>query len=129
MYALIAHILGYDIWFYVSHRLLHMPALWWIHKGHHAYMHPKWYNTYDGHLIEGPFQSLGYLLPFVIGLWSPWEAFAALVLINLRGMGRHDPRSAPYVDGGHHLAHHLRFTTNYGEPWLDRLCGTLEKVK
>ncbi len=124
MYAFLAHIVGYDLWFYLSHRLLHTHTLWWIHKEHHAYIYPKWYDTYSGHWLEGPFQSLGYGSPLLIGVWSPWEALAALIVINLRGMGRHDPRSAWLIDGGHHLQHHQQFTKNYGEPWLDWVCGT-----
>jgi hypothetical protein len=29
------------------------------------------------------------------------------------------------VDGGHHLEHHRRPLCNYGEVWIDWLCGTL----
>ena len=37
-----AHIVSYDVWFYVSHLALHRPSLYWIHKRHHEY------SLYDG---------------------------------------------------------------------------------
>jgi Delta7-sterol 5-desaturase len=123
MLCLFLHILGYDLWFYMSHRFLHHPSLWWIHKEHHLYVNPKWYDAYSGHPLESILQSVGTLLPFAFGLWSPWETGLALVLINARGMARHDSRSA-WIDSGHHLLHHRFPTKNYGEPWLDWLFGT-----
>ena len=123
MLTLLLHILGYDLWFYASHRLLHTKPLWWIHAEHHRYLDPTWPDTYKGQPLESALQGLGYLVPFVAGFWSPWETAAALLLINLRGVARHDQRTV-WIDGGHHLKHHRDFTKNYGEPWLDRLCGT-----
>ena len=94
-----------------------------VHKEHHKYLEPTWPDTYKGHWIEGPLQSIGYLLPFSLGFWSPWETVVALALVNLRGIARHDARTA-WIDGGHHLRHHRTFNKNYGEPWLDCLFRT-----
>ncbi len=123
MLTFLAHILCYDIWFYASHRALHWPQLWWIHQIHHEAVYPTWPDTHHGHWLESVVQCLGYGVPFICGVWSPWEAAAAAVVLQLRGLARHDPRTS-WVDGGHHLVHHRRFTKNYGEPWLDWLCGT-----
>ena len=127
MLTFLAHILGYDLWFYGSHRLLHTPALWWIHRVHHEAVYPTWSDTHRGHWIETGVQCLGYGLPFALGWWAPWQAAAAAAFLQLRGLARHDPRTA-WVDGGHHLVHHRSFTKNYGEPWLDWLCGTYAPV-
>lgn len=123
MLTFLFHIIGYDIWFYLSHRLLHTGALWWIHAEHHKYVEPRWPDTYKGHILESVLQGLGYGLPFMAGFWSSWETVAALLLINLRGVARHDARTA-WLDGGHHLTHHRVFNKNYGEPWLDWLGST-----
>ena len=58
----IAHIVGYDLWFYASHLLLHTPSFYAaIHRIHHEKAAPTWIDTYHGHWFEGPFQSLGFL--------------------------------------------------------------------
>lgn len=119
-----AHILCYDLWFYASHLLLHTKALWPIHKIHHEKLYPTWTDTYHGHWFESAFQGIGYFIPFL--LFDPVSyqvAAVTLVLINARGMLRHDPRGS-FLVGDHHLLHHTKFTCNYGEPWLDTLFGT-----
>ena len=163
-------ILGYDIWFYISHLILHMP--WFfnnIHKEHHALIPKKmtFTDAYVGHRSEGIFQGLGIFLPFALfkpaknsirtaDLYSSWfvtdndlnpstkgadlnlywfkydvydsttiaSAGVALILINLRGMARHDDRST-WLIGNHHLLHHVHPNANYGEYWLDWLFGTI----
>jgi len=53
------HIVGYDIWFYLSHLALHTRALWWIHRVHHERVDPVWTDTYHGHWLESAFQGWG----------------------------------------------------------------------
>jgi sterol desaturase/sphingolipid hydroxylase (fatty acid hydroxylase superfamily) len=117
------HILFYDLWFYASHLLLHTRFLYPIHSIHHQKAIPTFLDTYHGHWIEAPFQSLGYLTPL---FWFPtfsWAVPISLVLVNARGMLRHDSRTT-WIDGGHHMIHHKYPTYNYGEPWLDALFST-----
>lgn len=123
MWQLAAHILGYDIWFYVSHRLLHTSALYWIHKVHHENRIPTFFDTYHDHWFESPFQSLGFFAPFLLTGFDPLQVTLALVFINARGMLQHDERGA-WLVGRHHLNHHLDGRGNYGMVWIDRLCGT-----
>ena len=117
------HIIGYDIWFYISHLLLHTRTLWRFHRIHHEITQPTFTDTYTGHMLEGPFQSIGFLLPIVFYRihWS--ASLAAFVFVNIRGLARHDYRIA-WLIGNHHLLHHADLRTNYGEYWLDRLFGT-----
>ena len=122
------HVLGYDIWFYISHRLLHTAPLWPYHALHHAYRYPTFTETYAGHALEGPFQSIGFLLPYVWFDFHLTAAAVALILVNLRGMMRHDVRAA-WLIGNHHLLHHEVGTGNFGEEWLDTLCGTAIKAR
>ena len=123
MLILLLHILGYDIWFYLSHILLHTNYLWKYHKIHHEIIRPKFTDTYTGHFLEGPFQSIGFLLPVIFYRIDFIQAGIALILVNLRGMMRHDDRTV-WLIGNHHLLHHLYFNCNYGEYWLDTLFGT-----
>ena len=118
------HIVGYDIWFYLSHLALHTRALWWIHRVHHEKADPVWTDTYHGHWLESALQGWGFFLPWVFP-WpvSPWTATAALVFVNVRGMLHHDRRAASLV-GDYHLVHHRRPSVNFGQPWLDWLGWT-----
>ena len=119
----IAHILGYDIWFYLSHRLLHTKLLWKYHSLHHEYMYPTYKDTYSGHFLEGPFQSLGFLLPYIVYDFNLIAFLCAVIAVNIRGMMRHDARTI-WLIGNHHLLHHQYPNRNYGEYWIDKLLGT-----
>jgi sterol desaturase/sphingolipid hydroxylase (fatty acid hydroxylase superfamily) len=128
MITLLLHILGYDIWFYISHILLHQPYLYAkIHKIHHEKKYPYWQDTYHSHWFEGPFQSLGFLLPFIFFKLSVIELFVAFLFCQARGLMRHDIR-LEWLIGNHHLLHHSKTNYNYGEPWIDRLCGTYQAL-
>lgn len=111
-------ILGYDLWFYASHIILH-KLLYSIHYIHHQIANP----VYTGHWFEGPFQGLGVFFPYLFMKFDLLAFVAAIVLINIRGMMRHDARSN-WLIGNHHLLHHKYPQYNYGEYWIDWLCGT-----
>jgi sterol desaturase/sphingolipid hydroxylase (fatty acid hydroxylase superfamily) len=116
-------ILGYDIWFYISHLLLHTRFLYPIHSIHHQKADPKWYETYHGHWFETILQGLGFLAPLLI-FDIHWPSFiTALLFVNIRGMMRHDDRCS-WLIGNHHIIHHRNPSQNFGEEWLDRLFRT-----
>jgi sterol desaturase/sphingolipid hydroxylase (fatty acid hydroxylase superfamily) len=127
MFFFLLTILGYDIWFYVSHRILHHRFLYPIHAIHHEKMNPTFLDTYHGHWFEMVFQSLGFFTPLLF--FDPcWLSFGlALLYVNAKGLLRHDKRGILFV-GDHHLIHHQYPTYNYGEIWLDQLCGTRRPV-
>lgn len=126
MSAFLLHILGYDLWFYWTHRWMHATALGWsFHRHHHTVMSPTWKDTYTGHWAEGPVQSLGFCLPWLLGIWSPWSTLAAAFVCQARGLARHDGRTT-WLIGNHHLLHHRLVGVNYGEYWMDRLWGTAD---
>jgi sterol desaturase/sphingolipid hydroxylase (fatty acid hydroxylase superfamily) len=120
--TLLLHILGYDLWFYVSHRALHSALLGAMHRNHEKQF-PHWSDTYHGSWVETVGQSVGFVLPWACYFWSWPATLIACLFINLRGMARHDPRTMTWI-GNHHLLHHQFPTWNYGEPWLDLLFGT-----
>lgn len=128
MIVFLLHILGYDIWFYISHLLLHTPLLWKYHKLHHTILNPLYTDTYTGHFLEGPFQSVGFALPYLFYNFN-WISFlCALLFVNIRGLMRHDHRII-WLIGNHHILHHQFCNYNFGEYWIDWLFNTGYKRK
>lgn len=126
MIILLLHILGYDIWFYISHLMLHSKYLWKYHAIHHEIKYPKFTDTYKGHMLEGPFQSIGFLLPYMFYDFDYMNFLIGLIIVNVRGLLRHDGRTV-WLIGDHHMLHHSRVGVNYGEYWLDTLMGTAHR--
>lgn len=124
MIHILVSVFCYDVWFYLSHLLLHTRRLWPIHREHHTKVEPEWQDTYVGHWSESVLQGLGMLVP--MGFWSfTWTDIGIVLLfLNVRGMMRHDGR-CNWLIGNHHLLHHKDPRYNFGEYWLDRLGGTL----
>ena len=123
MLNILLSILSYDIWFYISHILLHTPYLYKYHKQHHEKIEPMFLDTYHGHLFESLFQGVGMFFPFIIYSYSFTNIIVILLFLNIRGMMRHDRRFI-FIVGNHHLLHHKYQKYNYGEYWIDMLCGT-----
>ena len=123
MLSIALSILSYDIWFYISHVLLHTRTLYPYHKLHHIKQVPMFLDTYVGHRLEGPFQGIGMFLPFIVFEYSIFDILIILAFLNLRGMMRHDERCV-FLIGNHHLLHHKFPSYNFGEYWLDSLCKT-----
>jgi sterol desaturase/sphingolipid hydroxylase (fatty acid hydroxylase superfamily) len=123
MFQIICFILCHDIWFYISHIMLHNKKLWFIHKEHHSKIDLHFLDTYLGHWFETVFQGIGYFFPifFIDYTWT--DAIVALCLLNIRGMMNHDERCV-WLIGNHHLLHHKHPQYNFGEYWIDTLCGT-----
>ena len=128
MFNILASIFFYDLWFYYSHTLLHKRALYPYHKIHHKNKNPRFLDTYLGHSLEGPFQSLGSLLPFFFMSYTFLDILVILSFLNVRGMMRHDDRMV-FLIGNHHLLHHLHPNYNFGEYWIDSLFHTLYPIK
>ena len=124
LFEISLYVFSYDIWFYISHIGLHHYLYTKIHKYHHSvdYTTMTYPDTYVGHYLESIVQGLGIFLPL---LWFNMDLtfIYALLIINLRGMMRHDVRCIPWI-GNHHILHHKHPNYNFGEYWLDRLCGT-----
>jgi sterol desaturase/sphingolipid hydroxylase (fatty acid hydroxylase superfamily) len=78
---IIISILSYDIWFYISHILLH-KSLYKYHHEHHTNLAPTYLDTYVGHVLEGPFQGVGMFLPCIIWTYSYYELFIILLLLD-----------------------------------------------
>lgn len=126
IFDIFLYILGYDIWFYLSHILLHkVQWLNIIHSEHHKinYKTMIYSDAYVGHNFEGVFQSVGIFLPIVYIKFNIIPFIISVLLVNIRGMMRHDIRFI-WLIGNHHILHHKYPNYNYGEYWLDTLFTT-----
>jgi len=124
MIYVLASILSYDIWFYISHLILHTRSVYKYHKEHHQYVNPHFLDAYKGHIVESVFQGVGIFFPLIVLPYNVTELCIALLFVNIRGMMRHDERCV-YLIGNHHLLHHLHPSYNFGEYWIDYLFGTM----
>jgi lathosterol oxidase len=120
-------VICYDIWFYLSHIILHNKYIYKkIHQKHHItnYKTIKFKDAYVGHFLEGPIQSIGILFPFfIIENYDFVSFFFSVGVINIRSMLRHDNRFI-WIIGNHHILHHKYPKYNFGEYWLDKLFRT-----
>ena len=125
MLNILASLLCYDLWFYASHIWLH-KYFWNIHSVHHG---PNadtlvWTDAYVSHPVEDALQGMGMFFPYAVFNYTVLDTGIILLILNLRGMARHDHR----VAWPHHLLHHKYMNYNYGEYWIDCACGTLLRV-
>jgi len=125
MLGTLLHIICYDVWFYLSHLILHSPNVYFIHKLHHLKQHDQltWQDTNVSHLIEHIVQPVGIFVPCFFPGFSLKSLLIAYVFIAVRGLMRHDNRCV-WLIGNHHILHHKYRNYNYGEYWIDTLCGT-----
>ena len=123
MIQLFLSIISYDIWFYISHVILHSNSFVKYHHIHHLDEKPNWITTYKSHWSEGFFQGTGMFFPYVVSTYSLHDTLIILAFLNIRGMMRHDPRWS-WLIGNHHILHHKYQGYNFGEYWIDTLCGT-----
>jgi sterol desaturase/sphingolipid hydroxylase (fatty acid hydroxylase superfamily) len=126
MKQFILYILYYDFFYYFLHRLLHTRLFYKIHKIHHLKIKPSFSDYYNVHILEIPLTTFGLFLAVYIHKIYIYQLIWSILFINIRGMLEHDDRFI-FLVGDHHLNHHLLFTCNYGEYWLDFIFGTLCK--
>ena len=118
-------ILSYDIWFYISHVILHRKDLYVFHKQHHRKgENINYLDAADGHLVEHIVQGSGAFFLYPVYTYTFTDTFILLAFLNIRGMMRHDKRFI-FLIGNHHILHHKNQNYNFGEYWIDSICGTL----
>lgn len=139
--AVLATLAGLDFAIYLQHVLFHaVPALWRLHRVHHADLG---FDTTTGlrfHPIE-IFLSLGLKAAVVVLLGAvPWAVIAFEILLNASSVFNHGNVAMPerldhwlrrfVVTPDMHRIHHstrvVETNSNFGfcVPWWDRLCGT-----
>jgi hypothetical protein len=125
MFLFLFHVLCYDVCFYAIHIVLHNKDFYVIHKIHHlkSYDQLTYTDTTVGHYIENIIEPLGIFIPFLVVDCSLMEFLCAVIFTHIRGHMRHDHRCS-WLTGNHHILHHKYRRYNYGEYWIDTLCGT-----
>ncbi len=127
----------FEIWFYVTHRLLHLPALYPLHAQHHVARVTQPLTSISFSLAERAVLhagSFGFAALTFSLLPLPFEAFALYFSVNylLNVLGHSNvevvPRASRWVlTPTFHAMHHARHAGHYGlfTQVLDRLFGTV----
>ena len=126
LFLIVFHIFCYDVWFYISHIILHKPLFYFnIHNIHHSTPLTKldYKSTHVAHYLENIIQPLGVIIPCFIYSLNFTSLVIAFTIISIRGLLRHDNRFS-WLIGNHHVLHHKNVKYNFGEYWIDSLCGT-----
>jgi hypothetical protein len=120
------HILYYDLWFYLTNICLHHPNIYFLHKLHHSkpFALLQYKDTNNASIVENIIQPLGIFIPFFICKPSMLAILISWSIISMRGLIRHDNRFS-FLIGNHHILHHKYIMYNFGEYWMDNMCGTL----
>ena len=123
MIYILSSIFCYDVWFYLSHVILHHPSFYEFHKEHHKNIHPRFMDTYVADHVETIFQGLGTFMPILFYTPKLYEVAIVLCFLNIRGMCQHDDRTS-WITSDHHLIHHRNPNYNFGQYWIDWTVGT-----
>lgn len=148
--AILPHVITYvamtfwfEIYFYASHRLLHTPRLFWIHRYHHRTRATNPWNSLSFSYLERLILIAGMVM--IPGLFSqlvpiPLAGWGAYLLVNyffnvyghsnVELQGPDYPASAMgriFNTTSFHSMHHVRPDTHFGLffPWLDQWLGTM----
>ncbi|HEV8716930.1 MAG TPA: sterol desaturase family protein [Candidatus Binatia bacterium] len=139
--AVVATLLGLDFAIYLQHVMFHaVPALWRLHRVHHADLGFDATTGLRFHPIE-IFLSLGFKMAVVVLLGAmPWAVIAFEVILNASSIFNHGnvaiPETidhwlrwaivTPDMHRVHHSAQVSETNSNFGFSlsWWDRLCGT-----
>lgn len=135
-------ILFHDMYFYWTHRLLHLPG-WYqkVHSIHHLSSNPSPFTSLAFHPIESVIQALVLPLMVVIIPLHPFAIFSFLIYMvykNVRGHAGYEFTTADqrkrkwnqvHSYSIHHNLHHLHGRDNYGLYFTiwDRLMKTFRK--
>ncbi len=139
--AVVVTLLGLDFAIYLQHVMFHaVPALWRLHRVHHADLGFDATTGLRFHPIE-IFLSLGFKMAVVVLLGAaPWAVVAFEVILNASSVFNHGNVAIPEsIDHGlrwaivtpdmhriHHSTRVVETNSNFGFSlsWWDRLCGT-----
>jgi len=128
LFSLVIYIFTYDLLYYFMHKLLHTQYLYQtIHKKHHLkhYTTLTYTDAYMGHVVEKGMDVCIIFIPNLL-LTRPVSLYDMCIIIAFivsRGCMKHDKRWE-WLVGRHHLLHHKHPHYNYGEYWMDYICGS-----
>jgi len=128
-----------DAWFYLTHRLVHLPALYpWMHRGHHRSRVPTPWTSFAFDPPEAALQALFLILLVAVIPLHPITLFAVLTTMTIWAVVNHLglerlPLAFPHhwlgrwlIGPSHHALHHRRPGVHFGLYFthLDHLFGS-----
>jgi sterol desaturase/sphingolipid hydroxylase (fatty acid hydroxylase superfamily) len=132
-------VVAHDAWFYWTHRLMHLPALFrWFHRTHHRSVSPTPWAAYSFAVTEAAVQAIFLPLILLVLPLHPLVIFIFLIYMIVRNVMGHAgiellPKSwlvgwwgQLFTTTLHHDMHHAHGRFNYGLyfTWWDRICRT-----
>lgn len=129
----------HDLYFYLSHRVLHLPWMFKrFHAVHHASLQPSPWASFSFHPVESLIEALPLPLFALLLPLHPTVVLGYLTLMTLSAIINHlgfevlPLGSARHwlgrwlISGTHHSAHHRYYKYNFGlfYTFWDRLLGT-----
>lgn len=137
--SIVAMLLLHDVWFYWSHRFMHLKAIFpLVHKVHHLSNNPTPWGAFSFHPIEAVIE--GMILPLIIvvmpvNFWALMIFLLLMTVMNVTGHLGYELFPSGFTRWGltkwsntstHHNMHHRLVKCNYGlyfNIW-DRIMGT-----
>ena len=134
----------FEIWFYATHRLMHMKSVWFTHKLHHKSVQTTLMTAQSTGLYEKTINDIGILLiPALLTQITPMniEGIIGYHFVNfyINVLGHSNLELAPkflrkyrwgriFTTPTYHSLHHLKGNCNFGlfTTVLDRLFGTFD---
>lgn len=130
-----------DVGFYWSHRMVHHPKLYgMIHKQHHTYTGSigiaAEYAGFVESIVSNLIPSIGGCMFF--GCWGSflimlvwiaerlWQTYETHSGYCFYGTWAHSIGLTSIETAAYHDFHHSGNRGNFGAPWLDYLCGTMD---
>jgi len=117
-------VLLHDIYFYITHRFLHLPLVYrWVHHLHHNSTDTHVFSTFSFHPVEGLIQIgilplLAFFVPLHLSVFFLFSAF--MIFMSVYGHSGYEYRANKakglyiFNTSVHHHQHHSSFHYNFG---------------
>jgi sterol desaturase/sphingolipid hydroxylase (fatty acid hydroxylase superfamily) len=116
-----------DLFFYLTHRLLHQKRFIKIHLKHHEFRDTSSFVAGHKSLIEYCITTMTELVPVLLFGYDLSQLCAWTVIGNVYNLEGHSSLSLFYIGSDFHDRHHTHFKNNYGiQGFWDRIFNTLE---
>jgi sterol desaturase/sphingolipid hydroxylase (fatty acid hydroxylase superfamily) len=116
-----------DLFFYITHRLLHQKRFIQIHLKHHEFRDSSSFVAGHKSLIEYCITTMTELVPVLLFGYDLSQLCAWTVIGNAYNLEGHSSLSLFYIGSDFHDRHHTHFKNNYGiQGFWDRIFNTLE---
>ena len=119
--------IGYEIWFYYLHRLLHNDRLYgYLHRVHHITKSPNVWTTYCTHIVELWIINMYFIVAQYFLQVHPIHMLAYTVIPIFNEINSHSGyRRTYFPPPNFHDMHHEKVRCNYGlSDYLDKFHGT-----